>query len=302
MALCEFLDAVFSVSNSHLTTRTFRSYDLPPTTHALPLSVIKTSITKTGALKHKASHRNEVVDDTPRAFARLMAYQTTGRKPPRGLDDGPPPGKKRKRRNDGTVDPTNGETIIPALPKIHPSEHLADFSARVNASLPVSGLITCSKAYGTQERKTKLERRVQRMQKEWREVEARRKERRDEERDEKVVDEDDEDIEPRASRGKKKGKGRKQSTEDDGDDEEDPWAKIAASRQRNANANGGLVGLHDVVQAPPKLPPKIKQKLEAPKSVTGGLRRQGELEEGRRSIVEGYRRMMKEKRKEARDA
>ena len=296
MVLCEYLDAVFSLSNTHLT---FYSYDLPPTTHALPLSVVKASITKTGALKHKAPYKNEVVDDTPRAFARLMAYQTTGRKPPCGLDDGPPPSKKRKRQNDSTVDPTNGETITPALPKIHPSEHLADFSARVNASLPVSGLITRSKAYGTQERKTKLERRMQRMQKEWRELEARRKERRDEERDEKAVDEDDEEIESRASKGKEKRKRRKQLTEDDGGDEGDPWAKIAASRQRNVNANSGLVGLHDVVQAPPKLPLKIKQKLEAPKSVTGGLRRQGELEEGRRSIVEGYRRMMNEKRKEA---
>ena len=232
-----------------------------------------------------------------------MAYKTTGRKPLRGVDDGIALGKKRKRQNEGSEDPANGDTTVPALPKIHPTEHLADFSARVNASLPVSGLITRSKAHGTQERKTKLERRMQRMQKEWREAEARRKDRREEERIEKAVDEDDDDeIGARASKGKKEGKRRKHLTEDNGDYDEDPWAKIAAARQRSDMTNGGLVGLHDVVQAPPKLPRKTGQKLEAPKSVTVGLERQGELEEGRRNIVEGYRRMMREKREEARHA
>lgn len=183
---------------------------------------------------------------------------------------------------------------------------MGDFSARVDRAFPVSAGLVGKKGVGG--RQTRTEKRMQRMQREWRVVEARRKE--------KLLDAQEEEEEAQAEedgaggglrvgimgRGKKGGKKRKMVGE--GSDDEDLWAVVAANRKREQEerekreGRGGLVGLHDVVLAPPKFTkvPKKKKVDGADVVRKGGLKRQVELSEERRSVVEGYRRMMKEKR------
>ena len=240
-----------------------------------------------------------MLDDTPRAFTRLMAFHTIGWKPRRGLDDGISPKKKKKARNPASntdnLEDTPAPTTLNQVPKILPNEPLSVFSARVNASIPISGLATKSRGLG--DRQTKMERRMQRMQHEWREAAAKRKE--------KAAEEDEEDggiyeTHITAKSGSSKRKRGKQP-DGDGNDSDDPWAVITAARAaKSAPVSNGLVGLHDVVQAPPKFSKTPKQKFrftsEESKSVVGGLRRQEELSQARKRVVEGYRLMMKEKR------
>ncbi|KAL8916887.1 MAG: hypothetical protein Q9208_008289 [Pyrenodesmia sp. 3 TL-2023] len=327
-----------SLSTAHQT------HDLPPTTLARPLPVSKskpsTSSTKSNhPPKKNPRHKppSNSTDDTPRAFTRLMTYALTGLKTPRGgLDDGlshpdPNSNKKRKRDQDPAAPPPQpGQPN--AIPKILPGERMADYNARVDAALPVAGLVGKSKrgvmgvGGGGGERQSRLEKRMQRMQREWREEEGRRREWREEAREEEgdgnrgeggVVGGKGKKI-----KKKKKGKRRKGSSgrggvgKDGGgvggsydNKDNNPWAIIAANRQRElaekekGNAGGGgLVGLHDVVQAPPKFErvPK-RRKVQDGDMVgdvvrKGGLKRLGELGEARRSVVEGYRRMMRERR------
>lgn len=168
---------------------------------------------------------------------------------------------------------------------------------------------------------------MQRMQKEWREGAKRRKE--------KVEDasEDEEEEEEGCGaviegEGKRKasavGKKRKKATKKtkkkqaatdadpdnpvNSDSDTDPWVSITAKRlsstqptdtpnQHQTNTNKGLVGLHDVVLAPPKFSTVPREKFRGMfASGSGGLKRQGELGEARRKVVEGYRAMMKERR------
>lgn len=261
-------------------------------------------------------------DDTPRAFTRLMNLQN-GWKPPRGLDDGAPASKKRKRSNihdkDQSSEHKNKHTPTNSIPKILPSERLSDFSARINAAIPVAGLAKKPKRGSellTGERQTKLEKRMQKMYAEWREAEAKRKEKLAEEDDELEMEKDEVGRErgklPASTKTKKvKGKRRKGLVMIDGNeapDDDDLWSHIAAMRKENTVASaspGGLVGLHDVVLAPPKLSRLPKEKMRdktgqnAPKKAAIiGLKRQEELGEARRQVVEGYRRMMSERRGE----
>ncbi|KAI4232953.1 MAG: hypothetical protein L6R40_007233 [Gallowayella cf. fulva] len=298
------------------TSSSFSSHDLPPTTLAHPLPVSK-SHQPPKPHKRKPDRK----DDTPRAFARLINYATTGRKTPRGLDDGITikPSRKRKRGHDGDIDAAAPETAhqgatltatttitTTEIPRILPGERMGDFSARVDRAFPVSAGLVGKKGVGG--RQTRTEKRMQRMQREWRVVEARRKE--------KLLDAQEEEEEAQAEedgaggglrvgimgRGKKGGKKRKMVGE--GSDDEDLWAVVAANRKREQEerekreGRGGLVGLHDVVLAPPKFTkvPKKKKVDGADVVRKGGLKRQVELSEERRSVVEGYRRMMKEKR------
>lgn len=246
-----------------------------------------------------------------------------GWKPPRGLDNGAPASKKRKRSNihdqDQSSDHKNKDTPTTPIPKILPSERLSDFSARVNAAIPVAGLAKKSKRGSellTGERQTKLEKRMQKMYAEWREAEAKRKEMLAEEEDELEVEKDEVGIErsklPASTKTKKmKGKRRKgliMNYVNEAPDDDDPWSHVAAKRKENIIASaspGGLVGLHDVVLAPPKFSklPKEKMRDKTRQSATQktaiiGLKRQEELGEARRQVVEGYRRMMSERRGE----
>ncbi len=278
-------------------------YDLPPSKSAQPLPVKKSTTTQVESKSSKRKHAR-LDDDTPRAFTRLL---TTYRPPRSGLDDGIRPSKKRKIAKaiaeQGTMAPP------PSLPPptIQPHEPLSSFNARVDLALPFSGLSKRSgggKDLG-RDRKTKTEKRMQKMQKEWREEEQRRKEKLQGKQDEAAVDEDAVDDTLREGKkskrkGGKKKRGGKSGAEPLDDDDDDPWAHIKAKRieESAGTTAGGLVGLHDVVQAPPKFSKRPKGK-ENPNigSGAGGLKRQIELTDARKSVIDGYRQMMKEKRR-----
>ena len=288
-------------------------YDLSPTktAHPLPVKKLKTVTGKSGAKPTKRKHA-QTQDDTPRAFARLLGDY----RPPRsGLDDGIRPSKKTRK---GTKpEPRSGSPSLArapvAVPMIQPHEPLSAFSARVDAALPFSGI---SKRNGGAEkvgrkRQTKTERKMQKMQKEWREEDRRRKAKLKEEGLDDVGEDGLDELSKTTKNGKSKGGKRKRKRSDHGedvvnDDDDDPWAHLAFKRREeneartaSGSAAGGLVGLHDVVSAPPRFSkvPREKGKLEINKA-GGGLKRQQELSEARMTVIEGYRQMMREKREQ----
>lgn len=271
-------------------------YDLPPTktAHPLPAKKLTTTTAKSGTQTAKRKHA-QMQDDTPRAFTRLLG----GYRPPRsGLDDGTRRSKKARKESKSESRPDTA-TLAPApaaMPSIQPREPLSSFAARVDAALPFSGLSKTSGAAKEvgRERQTKAERKMQKMQKEWREEDRKRRERLEEERDEDV-----DELVKTTTQGTKKGGKKKRKGNDHGaeiDDDDDPWAHIAAKRLEENDAKttpgfgSGLVGLHDVVLAPPRF-------SRVPKGA-GGLKRQQELSEARMTVVEGYRQMMRGKRGE----
>ena len=285
-------------------------YDLPPTktAHPPPAKKLAATVGRSSAKPVERKHA-QMQDDTPRAFARLLGSY----RPPRsGLDDGIRPSKRARKATKSEAKP---ETAIPApilaaVPTIQPHEPLSSFAARVDAALPFSGL---SKKGGRvkevgKRRRTKTERKMQKMQKEWREEDHRRKAKLEEE----TVDDLDEDgldgllnttTQSKNKSGKKKSKGGGHGENIVDDDDDDPWAHLAAKRReendaKTASGSGtGLVGLHDVVSAPPRFSrlPRGKEDLKVRRG-GGGLKRQQELSEARMAVVEGYRQMMKEKR------
>ncbi|MCJ1391603.1 hypothetical protein MMC18_004467 [Xylographa bjoerkii] len=298
------------------------TYELPPTSLAKPLPVTKPRKPSTNAadvnsrpsLKRKRGGKDASKDDTPRAFARLMAFHTQGVKPRSGLDDGIVKTKKRKRAAKATEQ--NESPVLKAIdtiPRIKPGERMSEYSVRVDAALPVSGLINkggngVKDLPGVKNPRTKMERKMHRMYKEWREVEAKRKEQAEEEREE-MEDEELDDQTSSKVRGlvTKEAKRRRKGM---GSDNEDPWAAVGRNRDVQARngkgTSGGLVGLHDVVQAPPQFSKVPKEKfkvmdrakvdvLDVPASA-GSLRRREELGQARRSVVEGYRQMMRERK------
>ena len=251
-----------------------------------------------------------------------MAFKA-GKKLPRGLDDGIQDTKSRRKErrlageavgDDGVQLEDNSLKFVavePQVPTIRPGERMSEFSARVDAALPVSGLINKSAKNGKDPLglkigRTKTEKRMHRMYDEWREQDRKIREKREEAlelAEDEALDEDGQvrwkaDIEAAKSvNGKKNEKAKKKKKLigelDDGAD--DPWAKLRRERGQKA-------GLNDVVQAPPtfKTLPKDNFKVrgatvevaDVPKA-SGSLRRREELGELRRSVVEGYRAMMK---------
>jgi hypothetical protein len=303
------------------------SIDLPPSIIAKPLSVSKsanangiftTELTNTRKNNKKRKRNNGAEDDTPKAFLRLMAFRQ-GKKLPKGLDDGVKESKAAKKRRAAALKeaeepaPEAGveEKVEAEVPTIKPGERMSDFAARVDAALPVSGLINKSTRggkdpLGLKVGRTKIEKRMHRMYDEWRVQEARIREKREEAlelAEEEEMDGDGQvkwkvDVE-KVGKGKK-GKKRKRVVGEVEDGEDDPWARIGRDRGEER------VGLNDVVQAPPTFTkvPKAKFKVrgarvevdDVPKA-SGSLRRREELGQVRRSVVEGYRQMMKERTK-----
>jgi hypothetical protein len=294
-------------------TRRF-SFDLAPQHVAKPLPVTKfapregpgskppsksrakhsaepstTQSSKPGGKRSKDRGRH---DDTPKAFARLMQLRETG-KGINSLDNGDSngAGKKRKRAQPETARPVEKEASV--HPTIQPGERLADFAARVNQALPVSGLARKAKTVdGVKERQTKHEKKLQKLVNGWKEEEARRVEKAAGDRD--IADEDIEeektiweDRNAELTRGKK---GKRQ--EDD-----DPWAALKGKREEPK-------GINDIVQAPPQFTtiPKNKFKVQDGAKVenvpvaSGSLKRREELGETRLGLIERYREMMREKR------
>lgn len=250
-----------------------------------------------------------------------MAF-SRGQKLPKGLDDGirAPKAKKGKKGNvdddgDNTKISNKKQTVpVHEVPTIKPGEKMSEFSARVDAALPVSGLINKGAKngkdpLGLKVGRTKTEKRMHKMYDEWRVEEARRKDKREEAQElaeEEAMSEDENgqvvwkadkvDAAPGASKKKGKKGARKRLIGEVGDKEDDPWDQVRKNR------NEKKAGLHDVVLAPPTFKNVPKAKLKAagaavdvgdvPKSA-GSLRRREELGLARRSIVEGYRAMMK---------
>jgi hypothetical protein len=300
---------------------TFNSLDLPPTVIAKPLPVGKSakangifSSDVTASRQSKKRKRNvDKEDDTPKAFKRLMLFQQ-GKKLPRGLDNGEKPAKKAKgakgaKAGDGKDQVVEPTVAKPEMPKILPGERLAEFNARVDQALPLGGLLTKTvkggkDPLGLKVARTRKEKKMHKMYEEWREQDRKIKEKQQEALELAEEEEEEEgavkwkiDSEiAEQKKGKKGKKGKKVLGEiDDGDD--DPWAKLRKARQE------GPVKLNDVAQAPPQLV-KIREKFKVkggarvdignvPKA-SGSLRRREELGEIRQSIVENYRRMMKE--------
>lgn len=262
-----------------------------------------------------------------------------GEKLPKALDDGiRVPRKKASNTNDSNGTSTNGKkskaelkaeaaavTAAAAkaeIPTIRPGEKMSDFAARVDAALPVSGLINKTAKggkdpLGLKVGRTKTEKRMHRMYDEWRTQEAKIQERREEERELREEEEEEEDekfgrgsgggvrwkidsvaAEEAAAAGKA-GKGKRKKLIGEIGDDDDPWAALKKARDEKKG------GLHDVVLAPPTFTkvPREKFKVrgagvdvgDVPKAA-GSLRRREELGEVRRGVVEGYRAMMKANR------
>lgn len=336
----------YSATNLTLLRQT-RTYNLPPSIIAKPLPV-RDPQAKTSAAKKKqkqkqqndtknresttSSHgqrNNASEDDAPKAFRRLMQFQTKGSA---GLktDDNNNKNKKRKRdaasKNDNSnKKPTHTEQQQQVeVPKILPGEKLSDFSARVDHALPLSGMTKSRKpASGLsktrEDRQTKHEKRLRRLQRGWREEEARIREKEEVEMEEREDEIEDQlrlwkEWEVEAGKAKKKASSTKKKTKSmnrtagdrdgdaqnsDDDDDYDPWAKLN-KRDQAQKANP-----FDVVQAPPQLtkPREIfkvrggaKVDVDNVPVAVGSLRRREELAGERRSIVEEYRRLMTAKR------
>ncbi|EED12896.1 urease accessory protein UreD [Talaromyces stipitatus ATCC 10500] len=324
------------------------TYDLPPTTIAKPLPVHKdkqqTKPAKKGDNRKAGKSKDATskwADDTPRAFARLMRFQQLG-KAPSGLDDGndKPQNKKRKRGedNDSSTKPNSKSTAASKLSegmalKILPGEKLSDFAARVDQAMPLSAMKKSQRTGASEnlpkvreERITKHERHLRKLQQGWREEEARISAKEAEERELREAENDElEEMwrEAQAEAGiltkkkkkktqsKKKKKGKKRAgddgdevEDDDDDDDDDPWAKLNA-RERAAKPINPL----EVVQAPPESLAKPREIFRVRRGVggaevdvanipaaAGSLRRREALAEERKSIVEEYRRLMAAKR------
>jgi hypothetical protein len=263
----------------------------------------------------KKSQVKGPVDDTPKSFARLMQFHTLGKRLPKGLDDGnTQPKKNNKKRKLDTVDTSGTATAIvepseqpQPIPKILPGERLSDFAARVDQALPITGLRTtdkqrASKVPGLKEHTTKHNKRLERMQNEWREMERRRKEKLEEELDELENEREEHDLLWNGVGSKATKKQKKQKKSPVGgpgaDDDDDPWKTLEKSRAEVKQRN-----LQDVVQAPPQLK-KFKSKFKeigggmgadvgnVPGSV-GSLRRREEMGEARRKVIEAYRKRMR---------
>ncbi|KAH8763874.1 hypothetical protein BGZ57DRAFT_903043 [Hyaloscypha finlandica] len=311
--------------------------DLPPTTIARPLPTSK-SAKENGIFttelnstrKNKKRKRNkDAEDDTPKEFLRLMAFQQ-GKKLPKGLDDGVKESKAAKKRRLAAENQSRElaedvrvevgeraeekEKVV--IPTIRPGEKMSAFSARVDAALPISGLINKGAKggkdpLGLKVGRTKTEKRMHRMYDEWRAEEKRIQERKMdalEEAEEEAMDQDGqvkwkvdiEAVKDKAGKKKKRMGKKKKVLGEVEDGEDDPWARVKRDRGE------GKVGLNDVVQAPPTFTkvPKEKFKVRGARvevedvpRASGSLRRREELGSVRRSVVEGYRAMMKERTK-----
>ena len=285
-------------------------WDLDPDKTLHPLPIAKASSAGPAFRKTDLKHtlrKSLSNSDIPRAFARLLQPY----RPPRsGLDDGARPSKKRKlttmtSSNNATSHTLNSHTLNTQDLKIQPHEPLSHFSARVDSALPFS---TLAKAISHNDpslkgigkgRQTKTEKKMQKMQRQWREDDQRRKDRTmiDEDEGDGVVDEDGvEDMGVQGSENLTKRKGKRKSNEPGG---EELWREVEIKRKYQEGEKGsrGLVGLHDIVQAPPKLGRAPTGELWTGAKVRkGGLKAQVELEEARQSVVDGYRTIMKKKR------
>jgi hypothetical protein len=301
-------------------------FNLPPDQVAtsLPVGKSKTFGNAPRVKKRKAAHVDGYgADDTPKGFARLMAF-AQGTKPKRsGLDDGLVKTKKQKKAeaaqkktvdNDAEKD-NAGKSEVPKKDelRIQPGESMFEFRTRVDAALPLSGLSRSGKKIDgvSDHRVTKHERRLKRLQKGWREEEARIRDKEAEERELAEEDEDeqkamwedktvDDSVQMVNGKKKKNKKSKRKLLAGEIDENsEDEWAALQKSRTQRK-------GLHDVVSAPPefkKIPREIFKvrngagaKVGNVPNSAGSLRKREELGEERKTIIETYRELMAAKK------
>lgn len=278
-------------------------FNLEPTTKAKSLPVIeptKDFITSRKKQKldinGKSKRVKKSTDDTPKAFARLMAWHKDGRKIGGGLDNGNSQPKKPKKKPAVIADSsqntkTDGAAATEALKtqkelKIQPGESLRDFSLRVDQSLPLSSLpkqnanpnAALPEDLREKEKKakylTKHNKRLARMQSEWRNTEAKLKAKEEAEADENVEKLEEQKLLWDSVRMTGK-KGKKKIVDDD------PWKELEKKRRAEEGRLGkgrNVAGLaaKDQVQAPPTLG-KIKNifrekpNVGKPRSVKNGI-------------------------------
>ncbi|KAI1327701.1 hypothetical protein F5Y16DRAFT_183810 [Xylariaceae sp. FL0255] len=309
----------------HKHTRRVRdesTFDLPPTQVAKSLPVTQTSQKKNDSRNPKAKQptpeQSETKslkrkretgpkNDAPRAFKRLMA-SANGKKPRSGLDNGDAPRKGKGKRGGGIAQQAQTSQAEPkaarSVPTIRPGERLSEFSARVDAALPLAGLVNKSQKgnkdpLGLKAWQTKKEKKMHKMYDEWREQDRKTKEKREEEQ-EQQEEKDLEDEENGVSwklhmPDQTAGKGKKRFQKDD----EDPWEAL---RRKRGEVKPGL---HDVALAPPEFTVKPTKQLfvrgaavqvgDIPKAA-GSLKRREELHVARNDVVAAYRKKMGEKR------
>ncbi|WYZ39009.1 hypothetical protein EsH8_III_000923 [Colletotrichum jinshuiense] len=310
------------------------SFDLPPTQIARPLPVNQksqkgqlvqkngkngknTKNTKNpktendGVSKRRKKRSND--NDAPRAFKRIMAL-AQGKKQRSGLDNGETISKKKASKKAEKNEESTEDVAKPEMPTIRPGEKMSDFAARVNAALPLSGLVNKTARdgkdpLGLKTYKTRKERKMHKLYDQWHEEERKIQEQKEEELEEAAERELDEEInggtfgtfgvtkaafnEPGQGGKKKKGKKGKGA-----DREEDPWAVLKKMRAETKP------GLHDVAQAPPELHKAGRDKLlvrgaavdvsNVPKAA-GSLRRREELQGIRDEFLSSYRKKREEK-------
>ncbi|KAI2085907.1 hypothetical protein LOZ36_003654 [Ophidiomyces ophidiicola] len=287
-----------------------------------------------------ASYSENFGDDTPREFARMMRkYQESLIKPcsTKVVDEGST--QKRKKRTGGSIkreekSSSDSAGKIPNdsnIPKLLPGEKLSEFAIRVDQALPLSGV---SRAAGNnrsskvdadirdirEHRQTKHEKRLLRLQTQWRKDDVRIREKEEAEREEleaqnEEVDETWKQWEMEAGNGKrKKKKGSKKKRKKGGEDaddvgvpesdgDDDPWAKLNKKKRTTRPMNP-----FDVVQAPPEKLTSVREvfkvhgmagaKVDVANvpAAAGSLRRREELATHRQDIVDEYRRVMAAKR------
>jgi hypothetical protein len=251
-----------------------------------------------------------------------MAF-ASGKPQRTGLDNGDAPakgkGKKKNKTKLAAAKPTDPTpTASDAAPKddlkIRPGERISEFNQRVDAALPLSGLVTKTvkngrDPLGLKVKRTKKERKMHNMYAEWREMDRKVQERREEERElaeEKEMENEAMgvtwklNLEAQSQSKKKKGKKGKRGKYigEEGGPEKDPWAELKKKRGE------AKVGLNEVANAPPELKLPRKNLLvrgaavavdDIPKAA-GSLRQREELQSIRQEVVESYRKMMSERR------
>lgn len=251
------------------------THDLPPTAYARPLPVIAPTKQFLEPRKRQKldKPRKRKGDDTPKAFARLMAWTQQGRKIGGGLDDGRSSKKQDKGKNKKTLgQSTVKDTAIGktrdhedqdnagshAKPKIRPGETLAQFAVRVDQSLPLSSIPQSGKGASSalpedlreKEKKmrhlTKHNKRLARMQAEWRNTEAKLRSKEEEEaEDNEERIEEEQLMWDEVSRVKRRKKGTRIV-------DDDPWKVLEKKRGKQADSKRGL-NASESVQQPPEL-------------------------------------------------
>jgi hypothetical protein len=268
-----------------------------------------------GKKSRKRKRQDDKKDDVPRAFKKLMAF-ADGKKPRAGLDDGIVPPKKKKAQAESSATTETAkqtERQERDIPTIRPGERLSEFAARVDAALPLAGLVTKTvkngkDVLGLKVPRTRKEKKMHKLYDQWREEERVIQEKREEELEQAEEEEMENDnlgvkwrldMEDEAARGKKKKKGKKgKYLGEAAGKEEDPWEELKRKRGEPK------IGLHDVAKAPPELKPPTAKLLvrgaavnaqDIPKAA-GSLQRREELQGLRNEVVASYRKLMSEKR------